>query len=186
MAEPEGRSALTSGIVEAPGRLRMAERRGLAMRQISTRPESLAAAAFRQAAGFDLPAANRAASSDDVTALWLGPGRWLAVGGVARSTERLETGLAGLAATIDVGHARTVIRIAGPAARDLLQKEWPLDLDDDAFPRDAVAQSVMHHVGCLLHAVDDRPPTYDFYVPRSFAAWLHEVLVDAGAEWWGD
>jgi len=73
--------------------------------------------------------------------------------------------------------ARTHLFVEGPRARDLLSALVPIDLHPTAFPVGGFAQTGIHHVaGLLLKASEDR---YEFFAPRTFAAFTWEVLVDA-------
>lgn len=73
--------------------------------------------------------------------------------------------------------ARTRLFIEGPRARNLLGRLVPIDLHPTVFPVGGFAQTGIHHVaGLLLRASEDR---YEFFAPRTFAAFTWEVLVDA-------
>jgi heterotetrameric sarcosine oxidase gamma subunit len=132
------------------------------------------------------PRPNRAATGGDTSVLWLGAGRWLVVEPVRpdRDLEQVlrralpETG----AAVTDLSESRTVLRIAGPRARDVLAKGCPVDLHARAFPVGACAQSLLGHVGALFHAVD-ATPSFDVYVARSFALTVWEWMTEAAAEY---
>lgn len=193
MPEPKRRSALDG--VCAPGdaganvtdnsSVTLAERRDLTMLQIAAIGNADAVLTTAAGAGLVLPAApNTTASRNGVTALWLGPGRWLAVTSQAEPAalgRRLDEAVAGRAAVFDVSHARTVIRVSGPAARALLAKGCRLDLHPRVFCAGACAQTNIGHFTVLLHGVDDRP-TVDLYVARSYAASFWEWLAEAAAE----
>jgi sarcosine oxidase subunit gamma len=117
--------------------------------------------------------------------LWLGPDEWLVVSGDETPealTGRLRAALEGLpAAVTDVSDARVVLRVSGPAARDLLAKGCSLDLHGRAFGPGACAQTLLARVPVLLH----RPgpgDDLDVHVPRSFAEHLRAWLADASLE----
>jgi sarcosine oxidase subunit gamma len=121
-------------------------------------------------AGIALPRANRAETTGAVTALWLGPRRFLLVG------PGLAARLAGADAAIaDQGHARVVIRAAGPRVRDVLAQGTGIDLA--RFARNDVAVTLLGHVSVLLHAV--AAESVDLYAPRSYALSLWEWLLEA-------
>lgn len=189
MPEPKRRSALEGfyvpGIDTGNPSVTLAERRGLTMIQIAAIGNADAMCATATGAGLTLPASpNATESRDGVTALWLGPGRWLAVTPEAAPEalgRRLEAAHADSAAVVDVSHGRTVIRVSGPATRTLLAKGCRLDLHPRVFRAGACAQTNIGHFAVLLHAVDDRP-TVDLYVARSYAASFWEWLIEAAAE----
>jgi heterotetrameric sarcosine oxidase gamma subunit len=129
---------------------------------------------------------NRAAASERTTVLWVGPGRWLVVE-AERPGINLEDMLrsalpATQAALIDLGSSRTVLRIVGPSARDLLAKGCAIDLHPRVFAAGACAQSLLGHVAMLVHAVDDAP-SFDIYVARSFGLTVWEWLTESAAEY---
>jgi heterotetrameric sarcosine oxidase gamma subunit len=166
----------------------LAERRGLAMVQVAAIGGETEATrrGITTAVGLTPDAqSNRAVSSGRTTALWVGPGRWLIVE-PERADANLESLLrsalpASQAALIDLGSSRTVLRVSGPRARDLLAKGCSIDLHPRAFPAGACAQSLLGHVAMLVHAVDDA--TLDVYVARSFGLTVWEFLTESAAEY---
>jgi len=132
--------------------------------------------AVKRATGVALPGEpNTVAEGNNLVALWLGPQEWLVVG-----PPEAETGLAAAlgeavegsgAAVVDVTEGRTVIRIAGPMARDVLSMGCPLDLHPRVFGPGRCAQSFLGRSSVILHQVDDGP-TFDIYVERSQADYL--------------
>jgi sarcosine oxidase subunit gamma len=143
-------------------------------------------AAVRAVVGLDLPVVpNAAAGGGDVAILSLAPQRWLIVSDRHHARE-LETGLGpalgdGAGVLNEVTGGRTVIRIGGPRARELLAKGCPLDLHPAVFGDGRCAQSVIGPINVLLHATDGGR-RLDLYVARSLAAWLWEGLSRGAAE----
>lgn len=82
--------------------------------------------------------------------------------------------------SLDLSHSRTIIRVAGPAAAELLARLVPIDLHVEVFPRDRCAQTGLHGVPVLLHRGDDGPvpPAYDLYVPYTWAGSVWEVVAE--------
>jgi sarcosine oxidase gamma subunit len=75
---------------------------------------------------------NRAMVTGDVTVLWHGPARWLAVRAKPAEPpliDELAAAFAETAAVVDLGHARAALRFDGEAARDLLAKRAPARRD---------------------------------------------------------
>lgn len=81
--------------------------------------------------------------------------------------------------TLDLSHSRTQIRISGPHAGEFLNRFLPLDLREKAFPQGSVASSVIHHVGVTLWHANGH---YDLFVPRGFALFVWEGLVDVARQ----
>ncbi len=167
----------------------LAERRKLAMVQVAAIGGEIEATrrGITTAVGLTPDAQpNRAVASERTSVLWVGPGRWLVV-----EPERADANLEALlrsalpasqTALIDLSSSRTVLRIAGPSARDLLAKGCAIDLHPEAFSAGACAQSLLGHVAMLVHAVDDAP-TLDIYVARSFGLTVWEWLTELAAEY---
>ena len=84
------------------------------------------------------------------------------------------------AVVTEIGHSRTVVRVAGTEARTLLNRGLPVDLDAAVFSVDAFAQSVIHHIPVLVHRVDrDGDGAFDVDVTRDYAVSFWEWLTEA-------
>ncbi len=80
---------------------------------------------------------------------------------------------------LDLSHARTRIRVEGPAARDLLARMVAIDLRLRSFGEGAVAVTGAHGVGLLLLA---RAEGIDVHVLRSFALAVWEDMAEIAAQ----
>ena len=120
---------------------------------------------------------------DSLNFVWAGPGRWLA-GTSAQTGPSLETllrnELSGLASVINQTDGRCVFRICGPSVREVLAKGVPIDLDPRVFGPGDTALTLVGHISVHFWQLD-RAPTYEFAVPRSFAANFCEWLFFAAA-----
>lgn len=169
---------------DRPG-ITLSERRGLELVLLSGFPEDRAAAeaAARGALGLVLPAAGQASSGEADAILWQGPERWLLIAtegaGLAAGLEAAVADRPTLAVT-DLGHGRTVIRVEGPRARDLLAKESPIDLSPEAFPAGSVALTRFGQLAVTLHATG--PESLEILAFRSFGLALFEELRDRAEE----
>ena len=117
----------------------------------------------------------------EASLLGVGPDRWLAVRETASPPlhDPLALDLAGLAAVCDQGDAYAVFAVAGPAARQVLAKGVPIDLDPAVFGLDAVAATLVAHMGVILWRTD---AGYRIAVFRSYAASFRHWLDGAAAE----
>lgn len=96
---------------------------------------------------------------------------------------RLDKNLGKLGATaVDLTGNRTVIELAGPDARDVLEKACLHDLHPRAFPPGRVVGTVMAHTQLFLEKTSGEPDTFRLYVRSSFARHMAEWLIDAMAE----
>ncbi|HEX9584259.1 MAG TPA: sarcosine oxidase subunit gamma family protein [Gammaproteobacteria bacterium] len=118
--------------------------------------------------------------------LWLGPDEWLAAVPGGREGQVIADLYAALPevhfAAVDASSSRTVIRLSGDRARDVLMKGCSLDLHPAVFAAGQCAQSSLARCHVLLHQTGDTPD-YDVYVHRSFADYLWRWLEDAAAEY---
>jgi sarcosine oxidase subunit gamma len=75
---------------------------------------------------------------------------------------------------LDLSHSRTLVRVAGTKAPDLLARLMPIDFDERVFGPGHFVQSGIHTVSVLVHRQDDESgaPVFDIYMPRSFAVSL--------------
>jgi len=85
------------------------------------------------------------------------------------------------AVVTELGHSRTVIRIGGANARDLIARFLAVDTDPALFPAGRVLSAGLHGLGVTLHHVVDG--TYDLYLPRTFALSLVEGIVEVAEQW---
>jgi sarcosine oxidase subunit gamma len=188
VTDPRTRSALAGdyhlgwhGAQSGLARLTYRERRGLTMLLMRGKPADAAFTGGVQAAlGIPLPlAAGTTSSGNNTSLLWLGPDEWLVTG--TPSAEAVAALRACARAVTDVSHGRTVVRVSGPTARDLLAKGLPLDLHPDVFQPGRCTQSTLARCNVVVHQVDDAP-SFDLYVMRSYGRSLWHFLCTAGEE----
>jgi len=171
------------GPAEAPAGLTLIERGRLAVLEVMARQGRGNDVAERL--GVRLPErVNSVAETPLGTCFCLRPESWLFVredaagrrGGAAHELART---LDGMAAVVDQSHARAVLRVSGPAAREVLQKGIAVELSAGAFPPGAMLQSGIAGIALLCHALEPEP-TFDLYHQRSFALSLLDWFEDIG------
>lgn len=115
----------------------------------------------------------------DMTLLGVGPNQWLALkpGANPDWTDDLANRLAGQADVVDQSGAYVLLALTGADTRRVLQKGLSIDLSRGAFGPDAVAVSMIAHIGVILHCV--APQTFRLAVFRSFAPSLRHWLAAA-------
>ncbi len=122
--------------------------------------------------------------------LALGPDEWLAKlapgkGGALGA--KLRVALDGIhAAVTDVGDGRTIIRLSGRHARDVLAKGTTIDLHAAAFVPGQCAETLIARTGALIHCTAPgrgKPDSFEVIVAISFAEYLWTWLEDAGREY---
>jgi sarcosine oxidase subunit gamma len=176
-----GRSYGEPGIV-------ISERIGLGLATVAARRGKADALseAVANTYGVDLPTSSRVIQGSQVSFIGYGPGQWLAVSASLANealARNLSETLAGLASISDQSGGRTVLRISGPHARDVLAKGLPIDLDPRAFPLGSAATSAISHMGVQLWQLDDTR-SYDLAIFRSvsesFWSWLTASAAEFG------
>jgi sarcosine oxidase subunit gamma len=146
---------------------------------------------FREAPPLPAPGPGRFTRiGERLDALWLGPDEWLVIGpdGAQGAIRELlgpaldpEHG-----ALVDVSANRTVLELAGPAARAVLEKGCSIDLHPSVFPPGSCAQTLLSKVQVILRRTDALPgPVHQLFVRPSFADYLARWLLDAMAEYTG-
>jgi methylglutamate dehydrogenase subunit D len=164
----------------------LALRSGRALAAVSARKNQLDALVgrVRDIFGLELTHIRKCAVAGPIALVWAGAGQWLAMGdgedGPAFE-QRLRAALDGLASVSDQSDARTIIRVSGERARDVLAKGVPIDLHPSAFRAGDAAVTTVAHMGAHFWQVDGTP-TYEFIVSRSFAVGFWEWLVHSAAE----
>ena len=175
-----GRSGGEPGVV-------IEERVGLGLATVAARKGQAGAlkAAVLQAYGVDLPDSSRFAQGPAVSFVGYGPGELLAVS-AKLANEALARDLAqqlkGLASISDQSGGRTVLRVRGARAREVLAKGLPIDLHPSAFGPGSAATSTISLMGVQLWQVDDAP-TYDMAIFRSVSASFWRWLTASAGEY---
>jgi sarcosine oxidase subunit gamma len=175
-----GRYGKTNG---EPGVV-IAERLGLGLATVAVRKGAPVRVAVKSSYGVNLPDESAVVQGPDVGFVGYGPGQWLAVseklGGEALARD-LGQRLKGLASISDQSGGRTVLRLSGPRARDVLAKGLPIDLHPSVFGPGGAATSTISLMGVQLWQVDDGP-TYDIALFRSLSASFWRWLTASAAE----
>lgn len=78
--------------------------------------------------------------------------------------------------SLDLSHARSIVRVAEEMAEPLLSRFIAIDLRPHRFAADDVATTPLHRVSVVLWR---RPSGIDILVPRSFARSTWELLAEA-------
>ena len=189
MSEPARRSALEDHYragrlgarrEEAPGVV-LAECRPRSMVQLNGAPEPPALAEALGASDADVTP-NRSFDAGAARYAWNGPGQWLAESDEQRPSELIadldnalrEHGTS----TTDLSHARTVVRVSGPAATDLLAKLCPIDVEVMRAGDSAVTLAGPFNVQVVKTGDEE----FRLYVFRSFGLAMWEMLQDEAAE----
>jgi sarcosine oxidase subunit gamma len=162
----------------------IAERVGLGLATVAARKGAALRAAVKASYGVNLPDGSTVVQGPEVSFVGYGPGQWLAVSDTLGSealARDLAQRLKGLASVSDQSGGRTVLRLSGKRARDVLAKGLPIDLHPRAFGSGSAATSTISLMGVQLWQVDDAP-TYDIALFRSVSASFWRWLTASAAE----
>ena len=86
-------------------------------------------------------------------------------------------------AALDLSHSRTGIRIDGKDAVALVQRYLAVDISASRFPDGSVASGLLDHIsGTLLRADVEGQPSYDLYVPRTYAQSFWEEFYETARQ----
>jgi sarcosine oxidase subunit gamma len=116
------------------------------------------------------------ALAGDVSALGIGPGRWLFLGAEMNA---LAASLGNFASLSDHGDGYAIFEISGPKVRQVLAKGVAVDLDPDIFTDD-VAVTVIAHIGAIVWRTG--ADQFAVAVFRSYAASFWHWLSISAAE----
>lgn len=152
----------------------------------SFRLPPLAAQRLVQIAGLHIEMAiNRCVFDADRLAARLGPDEWLLCAplGAAREFERELAAALGTEAhaLVDVSHRYAALSVGGPRATDLLAAGCPLDLHPQAFAAGTATRTLLGKAEIVLWRLRDAPD-YRVECARSYAAYVHAFLREAGRE----
>jgi heterotetrameric sarcosine oxidase gamma subunit len=141
------------------------------------------AAAMHAAYQIELPQPGRAATANDLAALWVQPNAWMlmapaAVEGAFARALKAASGDAG--SVVDQTHGRVAFSLIGRNAPRVLQNLCRLDLHPRAFGPGRVATTPMAEITCLLYQRDELP-TFDLIVFSTFATHFAGALTHAAA-----
>ena len=126
----------------------------------------------------------QSAHQGEISACWIGPDQWLiicprtAVADVANTLGEATSDTGG--AVTDISAGRTVFRLAGPDAHEILAKGCPLDLHPSLVKPGYVAGSVLAKITVLIHLRE--ADVVDIHLGRSLADYLWAWLEEAGME----
>ena len=147
------------------------------------------AQACAEAYGKPAPARPQAVTAQGALLVWSGPDQFLilsartAGGNSAMGTAR--SAFAGTASLSEQSDGRSLVRISGSRARDMLAKVCSLDLHPAVFPVGTAAASSIDHTSVNLWRGKDAGGEATFYllVFATFAESLWHTLLDSGAEY---
>ena len=158
-----------------------------AMVSVRVDPDTAVAQRIEAVLGVELPRSCGTVTEAGPTAvLWLGPDEWLVVSRTEAGflADQLQAAAQGAhASVVDVSANRTVLELAGPSARAVLEKGCPVDLHPRRFGPDTAVTTTLARIPLLLW--QSAPETYRLLPRSSFADYVARWLLDAMQEFEG-
>lgn len=195
MSAPEPRSPLVE--ILKPGRYGAESKmpvilheRHLSIVQVQARKGQAAALTtiLSSAFGLMLPGAGQTSTTGEWRAVWIQPDTWLVIApftGPGDLLERLAAVASQSAAITDQTFGKSVLRLSGAKARDVLAKGCRVDLHPRVFGPGRSSVTPLAQVRCVLIQIDDKP-TFDLIVASTFAVsaleWLERSALEFGLE----
>ena len=156
-------------------------------RAASVRMQQLRAA-IHGAFELDLPRPGSSSANDLATAIWIAPETWLILRDGSQGddlTRELAAACGEAASVVDQTWGKSIIRISGARARDVLAKGCRIDLHPRVFGPGKSAVTPIAHIHAVLTQID-ATPTFDLIVPstlaRDFVEWLRLSAAEFGYE----
>lgn len=177
------------GVKESAAGLTMAELGDFELVQVMARRGqwSAVAQACTEGYGKAAPAKPQAVSAEGALLIWSGPDQFLVLSkrGEGSAMERARLAFAGMASLSEQSDGRSMLRISGARARDMLAKVCSLDLHPAVFPVGAAAATSIDHTSVNLWRGEDSSDEAVFHllVFATFAESLWHTLLDSGAEY---
>ncbi len=177
------------GAKDGEAGLTMAELTGFELVQVMARRGQWSAVteACAREYGAAAPATPLTVVANGALLIWSGPDQFLVLSArdAGSAPERAGRAFAGAASLAEQSDGRSLVRIAGARARDMLAKVCSLDLHPSAFPVGGGAATSIDHTPVTLWRGEDAggAPVFNLLVFGTFAESLWHTLLDSGAEY---
>ncbi len=144
--------------------------------------DATVAKAVKDAVGSDMPGVRKATD----TALWMSPDELLLLcpyGEQADVVGKLTDALADTHhLAVDVSDARTLFRLEGDTAREVLAKGAPVDLARGQFTVGDLRRTRISHVAAAFWQSGEGPDVFEIICFRSYARYLWDWLEESSRE----
>lgn len=143
------------------------------------------AQACTEAYGKAAPTRPQAVTAQGALLVWSGPDQFLILSPRGAAVEKARTSFSGMASLSEQSDGRSLIRISGSRARDLLAKVCSIDLHPAVFPVGMAAATSIDHTAVNLWRGEDSSGEAVFFllVFATFAESLWRTMLDSGAEY---
>jgi sarcosine oxidase subunit gamma len=136
-------------------------------------------------AGCELPDLVGSVSQASSRVLCTGPGEWLLVSAPTAAAQLRNVWAAELTthnlALVDLTDGLAVFEVSGSRVREVLAKSCGLDVDPRRFAAGHCARTRFAQIPVVIDCIQDAG-RFELYVPRSYAPYLKNWLLDAAVE----
>jgi len=131
------------------------------------------------------PGTPQAVEADGALLIWSGPDQFLVLSPRGSAMEKARSLFSGTASLSEQSDGRSLIRISGTRARDMLAKVCSVDLHPSVFAVGAAAATSIDHtpVNLWRGADSSGEAVFHLLVFATFAESLWHTLLDSGAEY---
>jgi sarcosine oxidase subunit gamma len=134
--------------------------------------------------GLSLPSTPRIVEAAGKSVVWAGPEQWIVIepqrAGSDPSADLAEA-FKGAASIVDVSDSRTVFRVTGAKALEVLAPSMAIDFHDSVFKPGDAAITHASHLGVMVWRLPNGQG-YEFACPRTYTEAFAEWLSDACAK----
>jgi len=168
---PTGDPSIRLQISDPPALVTLVARRGM---------KAEVRAAMQESFRLDLADVPRLSRGRDLSAIGLGPGRWMVMAETSQNLLEQLAPLAPHAALTEQSDAYIAFMLSGPRVQDVLAKGVTVDLDASVFPPGAAATTNIAHLNVTFWR--EAADCYVLLTGRSHAIGLARFLIASGAE----
>ena len=120
-------------------------------------------------------------SNSDTRILWNAPNNLLVISSKENIIKKIKEKCSSVDfALTDISHSRSVIKIKGLQAKEILKKGSPINFNE--FKKNNCAGTVFHGINIVIDSIEDNPETYHILTLRSFGESLYHHVIDAALE----
>ena len=120
-------------------------------------------------------------SNKDTRILWSSPKTWLIISYKQNIFDEISKNCTkDNFAVTEISHSRTVIKIKGTQAREVLKKGCPLNINE--IKKNYCAGTIFNGIAIIIDCFDDNPDTFNLLSLRSFGESFYHHITDASLE----
>ncbi len=120
-------------------------------------------------------------SNKETRILWSAPRTWLILSAKENIIKAVKKNFKETDFAItDISHSRTIIKLQGIQAKEVLKKGSPINFNE--FEINKCVGTVYHGITTVIDSISDNPDTFNLLVLRSFGESFYHHITDAALE----